>query len=63
MATVHLQDSHTRFTNGEKGLLTYVVALVPTVDPRLSLVEVRRGRGDHQEFVSFSVSLANSSTR
>lgn len=38
------------FVNGSKGLLTYMVTVVPTCSPTLTLVELRRGRGDILEF-------------
>lgn len=38
------------FVNGTKGLLTYMVTVVPTCAPTLTLVELRRGRGDILEF-------------
>jgi serine/threonine protein kinase len=38
------------FVNCNKGLLTYVVSLLPTVVPTLTIVEVRRGRGDTLDF-------------
>lgn len=38
------------FVNGPKGLLTYLVTVVATCAVNLSLVEIRRGRGDAVEF-------------
>eukprot|EP00758_Cryptobia_borreli_P003114 Tbor_TRINITY_DN3537_c0_g1::TRINITY_DN3537_c0_g1_i2::g.2901::m.2901 len=38
------------FVNGPKGLLTYLVTVIPTCAANLSLVEIRRGRGDAVEF-------------
>jgi serine/threonine protein kinase len=38
------------FVNCNKGLLTYVTTLIPTVVPTLTIVEVRRGRGDTLDF-------------
>eukprot|EP00744_Colponema_vietnamica_P001282 GILI01002140.1.p1 GENE.GILI01002140.1~~GILI01002140.1.p1 ORF type:complete len:451 (+),score=142.94 GILI01002140.1:109-1461(+) len=38
------------FVNGNKGLLTYMVTVVPTCASSLTLVELRRGRGDILEF-------------
>jgi serine/threonine protein kinase len=38
------------FVNCTKGLLTYIVTLIPTVVPTLTIVEVRRGRGDTLDF-------------
>lgn len=38
------------FVNCTKGLLTYIITLVPTVCPTLTIVEVRRGRGDTFDF-------------
>lgn len=38
------------FVNCTKGLLTYVVTLIPTVVPTLTIVEIRRGRGDTLDF-------------
>ena len=38
------------FVNAPKGLLTYLCVLIPTCASRLTLVELRRGRGDVFEF-------------
>jgi serine/threonine protein kinase len=38
------------FVNCNKGLMTYVVTLVPTVASSLTIIEVRRGRGDTFDF-------------
>ena len=38
------------FVSAPKGLLTYVAIIIPTCSPHLSLVELRRGRGDVFEF-------------
>lgn len=38
------------FFNAPKGLMTYIVQIIPTCVPNLCLVELRRGRGDVLEF-------------
>lgn len=38
------------FLNAPKGLLTYLAVLIPTCASKLTLVELRRGRGDVFEF-------------
>jgi serine/threonine protein kinase len=38
------------FVNGPKGLLTYLITVIPTCAANLTLVELRRGRGDFLEF-------------
>lgn len=38
------------FLNKQKGLLTYLVTIVPTVVDELTMIEVRRGRGDTFDF-------------
>jgi serine/threonine protein kinase len=38
------------FFNAPKGLLTYLTIVIPTCAPNLSLVELRRGRGDIFDF-------------
>jgi serine/threonine protein kinase len=38
------------FLNKQKGLLTYLVTIVPTVVDDLTMIEVRRGRGDTFDF-------------
>lgn len=38
------------FVNAPKGLLTYLAVLIPTCASKLTLVELRRGRGDVFEF-------------
>jgi hypothetical protein len=41
------------FVNAPKGLLTYVLHIMPTVSPQLSILELRRGRGDTFDFHEF----------
>jgi len=41
------------FVNAPKGLLTYVLYITPTVAPALTLLELRRGRGDTFDFHDF----------
>eukprot|EP00760_Papus_ankaliazontas_P011318 PhM_4_TR14714/c1_g1_i1/m.7538 len=41
------------FVQAPKGLMTYVVCLLPTVAPQLSILELRRGRGDTFDFHDF----------
>lgn len=38
------------FVSAQKGLLTYVAIIIPTCSQKLSLVELRRGRGDVFDF-------------
>ena len=38
------------FVNKTKGLLTYTVTMFPLVEGELTMVEVRRGRGDTFDF-------------
>jgi serine/threonine protein kinase len=38
------------FFNAPKGLMTYIVQIIPTCVPNMCLVELRRGRGDVLEF-------------
>eukprot|EP01064_Diplonema_japonicum_P008193 TRINITY_DN15692_c0_g1_i2.p1 TRINITY_DN15692_c0_g1~~TRINITY_DN15692_c0_g1_i2.p1 ORF type:complete len:460 (+),score=69.87 TRINITY_DN15692_c0_g1_i2:54-1382(+) len=41
------------FTNATKGLMTYIVVSLPTCAPALTIVEIRRGRGDTLDFHDF----------
>jgi serine/threonine protein kinase len=47
------------FFNAPKGLMTYIVQIIPTCVPNLALVELRRGRGDVLEFHDLYRSILN----
>eukprot|EP00760_Papus_ankaliazontas_P023562 PhM_4_TR2067/c4_g1_i2/m.99909 len=48
------------FVNAPKGLLTYVVQIIPLLSGDMCLVEVRRGRGDTFDFHDFFHKLVES---